>query len=140
MTDAEGVPLLVRTTAGNVRDEAPVLSMLAALPEVDGPGGSGRTWPRLPITLVGDRGYGFPWVIDAVGRLGVLSLLDPRGGRHGSGLGVVRYVVERTLSWFGHYRRVRLCYEKTAAHWQAFNDLTACMICHRRLQRVRDEF
>jgi hypothetical protein len=125
----------VHTTPANVRDEQPLLGMLKGLPEVEGPGG--RPWPR-PISLLGDRGYGFPWINDAVSSMGICSLLDPRGGEHGSGLGRWRYVVERTFAWFGHWRRVRSCYEKTAAHWQAYNELTACMICYGKLRHVTE--
>lgn len=127
------MPLLVHTTPANIRDEQPVLEMVQNLPPIQGPRGRPRSKPD---ALVGDRGYGFPWIIAAVVALKIKSLLAPRGSEHGSGLGKVRYVVERTMAWFGNWRRLRSCYEKTATHWQAYNELAACMICFRRIQKL----
>ena len=124
---------MVHTTPANVRDEVPLVEMVQKLPLIQGPRGRPR---HKPDALVGDRGYGFPWIIAAIMAMGIQSLLDPRGSAHGSGLGKVRYVIERTMAWFGNWRRLRVCYEKTPAHWQAYNQLAACMICFRRLHRL----
>lgn len=126
------MPLLVHTTAANVRDDGPVLEMVKNLPAIQGPRGRPRRKPR---ALCGDRGYGFPHLIAAIVMLRITSLLAPRGVEHGSGLGQVRYVVERTLAWFGHCRRLKLCYEKSGPHFQAFHDLAACLICANRLKQ-----
>lgn len=59
------------------------------------------------------------------------SLLTPYGKartEHGSGLGKTRYVVERTLSWMGNFRRLKLCYERFGEHFQAFHERAACLI------------
>jgi transposase len=48
----------------------------------------------------------------------------------------VRHVVERTLAWFGYWRRLKVCYEKTGAHWQAYHELAASLICFRRWQKI----
>lgn len=126
ITDADGVPLVVRTTPANVRDEQPAIELLKSIPPIRQPRGRPRCKPD---AFMGDRGYGFPWVIAAVMAMNIVSLLDPRGSEHGSGLGKQRYVVERTLSWFGNYRRIKVCYERTGAHFQAFHDLAATLIC-----------
>jgi hypothetical protein len=42
--------------------------------------------------------------------MGITSMLAARGSEHGSGLGKVRYVIERTMIWFGHWRRLKMCY------------------------------
>ena len=123
----------MHTTPANLRDEQPVVEMVERLPLIQGPRGRPR---RKPQALVGDRGYGFPWIITAIVTLGIASLLAPRGSAHGSGLGKLRYVIERTMVWFGHWRRLKTCYEKTGPHWQAYNELAACMICFRRIQKV----
>ena len=113
-----------------VRDEVPAVAMVQALPAVKQPRGRPRRRPR---QLIGDRGYGFPWIIAAVVLLGIVSLLCPRGSPHGSGLGRRRYVIERTMSWLGNFRRLKLCYERTGAHFQAFHELAACLICAGKL-------
>jgi hypothetical protein len=136
ISDAGGIPLLVCTTPANVRDEQPLLSMLDAMPAIRMPRGRPR---RKPGWLVGDRGYGFAEIIAEVVQRRIGSLLAPRGSAHGSGLGTVRYVVERTLSWIGNYRRLKLCYERTGAHWQAFNELAACLICANRVNKLKQK-
>lgn len=128
--DADGTPLLVHTTAANVRDEKPAVEMVRSMPAVKQPRGRPR---RKPKELLGDRGYGFPWIIAALVLLGIVSLLCPRGSPHGSGLGKRRYVIERTMSWLGNFRRLKLCYERTGEHFQAFHDLAACLICANKL-------
>ncbi len=69
----------------------------------------------------------------------VSSLLAPYGKarkEHGSGLGKTRYVVERTLSWMGNFRRLKLCYERFGSHFQAFHELAACLICANRIEKL----
>jgi hypothetical protein len=142
--DADGVPLVVRVTAANVNDEQVVPAMLEQLPAVQGPrGGRPR---RKPKVLLGDRAYGVAWLITLVASMRIVPLLAPRLGRaaaeavHGSGLGKWRYVVERTLACFSHFRRLRICYERTDAHFQALHDLAACLLVATRLKRYRTEF
>jgi transposase len=38
------------------------------------------------------------------------------GSPHGSGLGVFRWVVERTLAWLQRFRRLELRYERADVH------------------------
>jgi transposase len=132
ITDGNGIPLVVQTGPANRRDEQWLPCRLWWL------------WIALsygrrcrPAALLGDRGYGFPWSIALVLAWGIRSLLAVRGSPHGSGLGRTRFVVERTHSWFGHYRRLIVCYERTGAHYQGFYQLAACAICAKRLRDGR---
>ena len=120
----------MHTTPANIRDDIPAVEMLESMPPIKQPRGRPR---RKPGELIGDRGYGFAWIIQAIVALGIVSLLCPRGSPHGSGLGKRRYVIERTLSWLGNFRRVKLCYEKTGVHFQAFHNLAAGIVCAGRL-------
>ncbi len=132
LTDAEGVPLVVRTTPANVNDEKQLPELLDALPAVQGPRGRPR---RKPGGIFGDRAYGTAEMIALVISLGVISFLAPRNDdTHGSGLGCFRYVVERTLACFSHFRRLRMCYERFGEHFQAFHDLAACSLVCSLLQ------
>jgi transposase len=54
---------------------------------------------------------------------------------HGSGLGKIRWVVERTLSWVGQARRLKIRYEKLPAVHRAFHYLQLARICCKILQR-----
>jgi len=134
MTDAKGTPLVVQTGPANERDEKRLPSLLDASPVLRGRPGRPRTKPLL---VQGDAGYGFPHTIRDVIRRGIQSELKPRGSEHGSGLGRKRWVVERTLSWFNNSRRLRMCYERLDAHFQAFHDLAATLICFKRLQNIK---
>jgi transposase len=139
LTDAQGLPLVVQTTPANTRDDQVALHVLVSMPPI--PGRRGR--PRIkPEILQGDAGYGFPILAQLIRMLGVKPLLTPRGktNPHGSGLGKTRYVVERTLSWFGNFRRIKLCYEKTGSHFQAFHELAAAILCANRLTPRQTRF
>jgi hypothetical protein len=138
LTDAGGVPLVVRTTAANVNDEQQLPALLDARPAVQGPRGRPR---RNPGSIVGDRAYGTAVMIALVIAMGIFSFLAPRADKaHGSGLGVVRYVVERTLACFGHFRRLKMCYERKGEHFQALHEVAACCLIATRLKRYELQF
>ncbi len=132
ITDGQGLPLVVQTGPANRRDEQWLPCLLWWLWIVLGYGRRCR-----PGSLQGDRGYGFPWSIVLVLAWGIRSLLAVRGSSHGSGLGRTRCVVERTHSWFAHYRRLVQCYESQGAHYQGFYQLAACLICAKRVRDGR---
>ena len=139
ITDAGGLPLLMQCTPANVRDDSPFLEMLDSMPPVKHPG-PGR--PRYkPRAIVGDAAYGFDHLVAQVVDRRMASLLAPRGkpgqpATHGSGLGRVRYVVERTIAWLANFRRIVQCYERTGSAWQAFNEIACCVICANRLHKI----
>ena len=112
--------------------------MLDSMPPVKMPG---RGRPRYkPDAAVGDAAYGTKQVIAEVVKRRIEPMLAPRARTgHGSGLGKVRFVIERTLSWIGNYRRLKLCYERTGEHWQAMNELAACVICANRIRSITDQ-
>ena len=62
-----------------------------------------------------------------------MPVIARRGEAHGSGRGVFRYVVERTIAWLHGFRRLRIRYERTATMHAAFLSLACCLICFRHL-------
>lgn len=134
-----GLPLVVKTTPANTRDDQVALPLLIDLPPLAGPRGRPRTKPK---ALQGDAGYGCAALAAIVKWLAIKPQLAPlgKGRSHGSGLGRTRYVVERTLSWFGNFRRLKLCYERSGTHFQAFHELAAAILCERRLTQITDGF
>ena len=137
LTDADGIPLVVQTGPANQRDDGKAEGLLEAFPVLT----DGRTGvPHfLPAALLGDRGYGFPHLIAVVLLYGIVSLLAPRGKDkpRGSGLGQQRYVVERTMSWWTHFRRINFCYERKGEHFQGLHELAACVLCANKLRAAR---
>lgn len=138
LTDADGIPLVVQTGPANQRDDGKLEDLLEAFPVLTD-GDEGRTVYVLPRELLGDRGYGFPYLIAVVLLYGIVSQLSPRGKDkpHGSGLGEHRYVVERTMSWWTHFRRINFCYERKGEHFQGLHKLAACIICANKLRAAR---
>ena len=137
MTDADGLPLVVRTGPANQPDAELALEMLDAIPPCGGQRGRPKSRPK---AFQGDGAYGIKAIIAAVARRRVCSLLAPYGKArttHGSGLGKTRYVVERSLSWMSNFRRLKLCYERFGEHFQAFHELAACLICANRIEQLR---
>lgn len=133
LTDADGVPLVVQTGPANTPDQDQLVPMLEAMPPVQGPRGRPRTKPEAALA---DRAYGTAAVIAMVVAMGIANFLARRSDpTHGSGLGTMRYVVERTLACFSHFRRIRMCYERKGEHFQAFHDLAACCLVVNRIKR-----
>lgn len=130
ITDADGVVLAVEVTPANVPDQNMTLPMLKALPKVP----TRKSRAKLK-GLMGDRAYGTKAVVAGVEDMGVESLLAGRADdTHGSGLGELRYVVEQTLSHFGFFRRIKVCYERTKRSFQAFHDLAASLLVINRIR------
>ena len=96
-------------------------------------GKAGRPRCR-PAELYGDRAYDSQAHRDSLRALGIVPRLARRGDAHGSGLGKVRWVVERTLAWLHQNRRLRVRYEKRADIHDGFLKLGCAMICFKRLQ------
>jgi hypothetical protein len=133
IVDADGLGLAVHTCGANERDDRIAPATMERLPRIVDRWGQ----IRKPAILQGDRAYGFPDVILWVLSLLIQPLLAVRGSEHGSGLGKTRYVVERSLAWVNQNRRLRLCYEKRADHFQAFHELALCVHLAKRLAKVR---
>jgi hypothetical protein len=57
-----------------------------------------------------------------------------KNGEHGSHLGTVRWVVERTISWIKGLRRMRIRFDRSGTIVNAFATLAAAMICFQMAQ------
>jgi transposase len=83
--------------------------------------------------LLADRGYDFDRYRRALRSRGICPQIARRGAMHGSGLGRLRWVVERSLSWLHQFKRLRVRWEHRADIHQAFLGLACCLICWRQL-------
>ena len=77
LTDADGIPLVVQIGPANQRDDGKLEDLLEAFPVLTD--GLTQVVHVLPRVLLGDRGYGFPYLIALVVLYGIVSLVSPRG-------------------------------------------------------------
>ena len=102
------------------------MPLIEAIPPIRGKVGAPLTRPR---EVIADRGYDSdPHRMKLSGR-GIRTKIARRNTRHGSGLGVFRWMIERTISWLHQARRLRVRYEKRADLHAAFVTLRCGMIC-----------
>jgi len=130
MTDAQGIPLSAATTAANVNEVNKALPVLLHMPPVGGKPGPKR---ELPDRLQGDRGYDSEPLRILLRWLGITPVLAARNTEHGSGLGIYRWFVERTISWLHSFGRLRRRLDRLVNIQQAFLELACSMICLRFL-------
>jgi hypothetical protein len=126
LTDGGGVPLAKAITAANVNEVTQLQGLVEAVPPVRGKPGRPR---RRPDELSGDRGYDSEPERRWLRQRGNEPFLSQRGTEHGSGLGIYRWVVERTLSWLHANRELRLRTERRADIHEAFLSLACSLIC-----------
>jgi hypothetical protein len=56
---------------------------------------------------------------------------SPGATQHGSGLGELRWVVERTFAWMHSFRRLRIRWERLPEIQEAFMHLACAVVCQR---------
>lgn len=131
VVDGNGVPLVIRTAGANTSDHRQILPVVLDYPRIGGKPGRPK---ELPDELFADRGYDSEGTRALLRWLGIEPHIARRGESHGSGLGKVRWVVERTISWTKGLRRMRVRYDRLAETRQAWMSLAASVICYRMLQ------
>ena len=131
ITDAQGVPLAASVTGAHRHDVPQLLPLVDRIPAVAGRVGRPR---RRPDQVQGDRAYDSQAHRRALRQRGIGALLARRGQAHGSGLGVYRWVVERTLAWLHQFRRLRVHWERRAEVHEALLDIGCILICGNYLK------
>ncbi|MEV7217994.1 IS5 family transposase [Kitasatospora cineracea] len=116
IVDRHGSPLAVTLTGGNRHGVTQLLPLLDAVPPIRGLRGRSRHRPRC---LCAGRGYDFDKCPRQLWKRGIKPMIARRGIARGSGLGKVRWVVERAFAWLH----------------QGLLELTCSIICLRRLSR-----
>jgi len=126
LIDSHGIPLAEEVTAANVNDVVELIPLVVAIPPVAGKPGRPKERPR---ALQGDRGYDSEPARQFLRWLGIKPILAKRHTGHGSGLGRTRWPVERTISWFHNFMRLRIRRERRTDIHKAFLTLAASLIC-----------
>ena len=130
VTDANGIPLSVILTGANRHDVTQLLPLIDSIPAIAGK--VGRPIQR-PDCVLGDRGYDSEPHRREIRRRGIVPLLAQRWTENGSGLGIYRWVIERTISWLHQNRRLRIRYEKRDDIHDAFLKIGCIKICWNHL-------
>lgn len=130
LVDRHGVPLAIRTAGANASDHRQIIPLVLDFPKVKGKPGRPK---ELPDELYADRGYDSEATRWILAWLGIEPHIAKRRTAHGSGLGKIRWVVERTISWLKGLRRLRIRYDRLAVMQDAWDTLAACVICFRLL-------
>ena len=122
----------MRLTAANVNEVTQLQAMVEAIPAIKGKRGRPR---RRPEIVQGDRGYSSDEHRRWLRAHHIRPLLAKVGTPHGSGLGKTRWVVERTLAWLHHFRRLRIRWERRDDIHYAFLVIGAALIAFNFLQK-----
>ncbi len=126
-----GIPLAVTLTGGNRNDVTQLLPLVDSVGPVRGKRGR----PRLRAEqLIADRGYDHDKYRRELRHRGMRPVIARRATQHGSGLGTLRWVVERTFAWLHFFRRLRLRWERLPRVHEAFMSLGCAVVCWRYLR------
>lgn len=130
LTDANGIPLCVKLTAANRHD---VTQLDDLVDDVPPKGGDPKTPRKKPKRVFGDRAYDSEPHRERLRKKGIKPFLAKRGEEHGSGLGVYRWVSERTIGWLHNFRRLRTRFDRSPEIHEAFLFLACGLICLKAL-------
>lgn len=125
LVNGNGIPLATELAAANCHDVTQLLPLIKAIPAVRGKVGHPRSRPKC---VLGDHAYSSDPHRQALKQRHIVPIFGRHGSPHGSGLGKVRWVVERTLAWLHQFRKLRLRTEKKAELHEAFVQLACAMI------------
>lgn len=133
MVDRDGVPLVLRAAGANRSDQLEILPAVVSFPAVPGKPGRPRTHPE---KLYADAGYDSDATRTILRWLGIEPHIRHRNGDHGSHLGRVRWVVERTISWIKGLRRMRVRYDRSGTSIDAWTSIAATVVCMNMLTKA----
>jgi transposase len=128
LVDGTGVPLALRTSGANTSDQKEIVPIITEFPKVKGKQGRPKEHPDKAYA---DRGYDSEATRLILRWLGIEPKIAKRRTEHGSGLGTVRWVVERTNAWLKGLRRMRVRWDRLIDVQEAWNSLAMSVICFR---------
>jgi transposase len=126
LVDRDGVPLVIHAAAANRSDHLEILPTVVSFPAVPGKPGRPLTHPN---KLYADAGYDCDATRTLLRWLGIEPYIRRRRSGHGSHLGRVRWVVERTISWIKGLRRMRVRYDRSGTSIDAWTTIAAAVVC-----------
>ncbi|MFC9589360.1 IS5 family transposase [Streptomyces sp. NPDC056944] len=130
ITDRNGPPLSLGTSAANMHDSLGLEPLVRGIPPIHSRRGPRR---RHLAKLHTDKGYDYDHLRRCLRSRGIRHGIAHKGIESSQRLGRHRWVVERTVSWLAGCRRLHRRYERKAEHFLAFVGIAALRICFRRL-------
>jgi transposase len=130
LVDGNGIPLAGDVTAANVPEIKELLPLVDSAGPLDEETGEPQ---HRPEGVYGDRAYDSEPHREELRERQIEPHLAKRRTPHGSGLGKVRWVVERFFSWLHGFRKLRFVTEKDQELQFAFLNLAMALICLRFL-------
>jgi transposase len=130
VVDRTGLPLAARLSGANRHDSMVLEEVLDAIPAIKTPAGRRR---KRPDKGHADKGYDYPRCRRALTKRRIKVRIARKGVERSDRLGRHRWVVERTLAWLNHFRRLRVRDERRADIHQAFLTLGCALICFKAL-------
>ena len=138
MTDAKGIPLAIRISAGNLHDIQEAIPTVESI-RVPQKRGAPKTRPKL---LIADKGYdarSFRYYLHNRNIPHVIPKREYKGKRPRKGRPVnfsyhiykKRWVVERIFSFFNNFRRLAVRYDYLKSVYLGFLQVAAIVICLR---------
>lgn len=126
LVDSLGVPLAIHTAPANASDQTEIIPLVLDFPTIEGKPGRPK---ELPDEVYADRGYDSESTRWIMRWLGIEPKIAKRNTEHGSGIGKVRWVVERTISWLKGLRRMRVRYDRLGVMIDAWTTVAISVIC-----------
>jgi transposase len=125
-----GLPLAALLSGANRHDSIIFEDLLEAIPPIKQPHGRRR---RRPAKLHADKAYDIPRCRRALSQRHIRIRIARKGIDSSQRLGRHRWVVERTLAWLNHFRRLRVRDERRADIHDAFLTLGCALICFKAI-------
>jgi transposase len=125
-----GLPLAALLSGANRHDSIIFEDLLEAIPPIKQPHGRRR---RRPAKLHADKAYDIPRCRRALSQRHIRIRIARKEIDSSQRLGRHRWVVERTLAWLNHFRRLRVRDERRADIHDAFLTLGCALICFKAI-------
>ena len=130
MVERGGLPLAQLLSGANRHDSIVFEDLIDAIPPIRQPKGRRR---RRPDKVHADKAYDYPRCRSALSHRHIKVRIARKGVDSSQRLGRHRWVVERTLGWLNHFRRLRVRDERRGDIHQAFLTLGCALVCFKAL-------
>jgi transposase len=130
VVERAGIPLAALLTGANRHDSVVFEELIDAIPPIKQANGRRR---KRPEKLHADKGYDIPRCRRALTQRHIRVRIARKSIDSSQRLGRHRWVVERTLAWLNHFRRLRVRDERRADIHHAFLTLGCALICFKAL-------